>query len=93
MPFVPDTFSSSQVETVVSMLKGRLESFVRGRTAWTHRRELRLKVLTHNIMILLRIEVFYTAVPDTFSSAQKIVLTLFSSVFLLRAHLKMRILP
>jgi hypothetical protein len=50
-----------QVETVVSMLKRRLESFVRGRTAWTHRRELRLKVLTHNIMILFRIEVFYTA--------------------------------
>ena len=50
-----------QVETVISMLKRRLESFVRGRTAWSQRRELRLKVLTHNIMILLRIEVFYTA--------------------------------
>ena len=53
-----------QVETVVSMLKRRLEPFVRARNAWSQRRELRLKVLTHNVMILLRIEVFYTAVPD-----------------------------
>jgi hypothetical protein len=51
-----------RVETVISMLKRRLEAFVRGRTAWSQRRELRLKVLTHNVMILLRIEVFYTAV-------------------------------
>ena len=51
-----------QVETVISMLKRRLEAFVRGRTAWSQRRELRLKVLTHNIMILLRIEVFYRAI-------------------------------
>jgi hypothetical protein len=50
-----------QVETVISMLKRRLEAFVRGRTAWSQRRELRLKVLTHNVMILLRIEVFYRA--------------------------------
>ena len=51
-----------QIETVMSMLKRRLESFVRGRTAWSQRRELRLKVLTHNIMLLLRIELFYRAV-------------------------------
>ena len=50
-----------QVETVISMVKRRLEAFVRGRTAWSQRRELRLKVLTHNVMILLRIEVFYRA--------------------------------
>jgi hypothetical protein len=50
-----------QVETVISMVKRRLEAFVRGRTAWSQRRELRLKVLTHNVMILLHIEVFYTA--------------------------------
>ena len=43
------------------MVKRRLEAFVRGRTAWSQRRELRLKVLTHNVMILLRIEVFYRA--------------------------------
>ena len=52
-----------QVETVISMVKRRLEAFVRGRTAWSQRRELRLKVLTHNVMILLRIQVFYTATP------------------------------
>ena len=50
-----------QVETVISMVKRRLEAFVRGRTGWSQRRELRLKVLTHNVMILLRIEVFYRA--------------------------------
>jgi len=50
-----------QVETVVSMVKRRLETFVRARNAWSQRRELRLKVLTHYVMILLRIEVFYTA--------------------------------
>jgi Transposase DDE domain len=55
-----------QVETVISMLKRRLEAFVRGQSAWSQRRELRLKVLTHNVMILLRIEVFYTATPVPF---------------------------
>jgi hypothetical protein len=55
-----------QVETVVSMVKRRLESFVRGRNAWSQRRELRLKVLTHNVMILLRVEVFYTASLNRF---------------------------
>jgi hypothetical protein len=43
------------------MLKRRLEAFVRGRNAWSQHRELRLKVLTHNVMILLRIQVFYRA--------------------------------
>jgi hypothetical protein len=50
-----------QVETVISMVKRRLEAFVRGRTAWSQRRELRLKVLTHNVMILLHVELFYRA--------------------------------
>ena len=50
-----------QVETVVSMIKRRLEGCVRGHGCWSQRRELRLKALTHNIMILLRIEVFYRA--------------------------------
>jgi hypothetical protein len=55
-----------QVETVVSMVKRRLEPFVRSRNAWSQRRGLRLKVLTHNVMILLRVEVFYTAVLTPF---------------------------
>jgi Transposase DDE domain len=58
-----------QVETVISMLKRRLEAFVRGRNAWSQRRELRLKVLTHNIMILLQIEVFYRACQEPFSAS------------------------
>jgi hypothetical protein len=53
-------------ETVFSMFKRRLEAFLRSRNAWSQRREMRLKVLTHNVMILLRIEVFYTAVLTPF---------------------------
>jgi hypothetical protein len=56
-----------QVETVVSMIKRRLGSATTGRSYWSRRRDLMLMVLTHNIMILLpleliqRIEVFYRA--------------------------------
>ena len=57
-----------QVETVVSMVKRRLEAFVRARNAWSKRRELRLKVLTHNVMILLCVEVFYTARRESYLS-------------------------
>lgn len=46
--------SRCQVETVVSMIKRRQESFLRSRTYWSQCRDLRLKVLTHNIMILKR---------------------------------------
>ncbi len=59
--------SRVQVETVMSMIKRRLEAFIRGRTAWSQRRELRLKVLTHNVMILIRIEVFYRAFLTLFA--------------------------
>lgn len=61
-----------QVETVVSMIKRRLGSSLSGRTYWSRRRDLRLMVLTHNIMILLplellqRIEVFYRAAASWF---------------------------
>lgn len=51
----------AQVETVISMVKRRLEPCVRGRSVWTQRYELRLKVLTHNVMLLLRIQLFYRA--------------------------------
>lgn len=44
-----------QVETAVSMVKCRLASFVRARTAWSQRREIRLKVLRHKIVILLSV--------------------------------------
>jgi Transposase DDE domain len=51
----------AQVETVISMIKRRQGAHVRGVTYWSQRRDMRLKVLTHNVMILLRIEVFYRA--------------------------------
>ncbi len=50
-----------QVETVVSMIKRRLGSATSGRSYWARRRDLMLMVLTHNIMILLPIKVFYRA--------------------------------
>jgi hypothetical protein len=63
-----------QVETVVSMIKRRQESFLRSRTYWSQCRDLRLKVLTHNIMILRRTKVFYRAglspSPRQFSERQ-----------------------
>jgi hypothetical protein len=49
-----------QIETVNSMLKRLLGSALRARTYWSQNREIVLRVLTHNIMIL-RIKVFYRA--------------------------------
>ena len=43
-----------QVETAISMLKRNLGSALRGRTAHSRRRDLALKVLTHDLMILRR---------------------------------------
>jgi Transposase DDE domain len=59
----------SQVETVVSMIKRRQGAHVHARTYHNQCRELRLIVLTHNIMILVVVEVFYTAVPDSVHGA------------------------
>jgi hypothetical protein len=41
-----------QSETVNSMTKRNLSCELRGKTAWSRRRDLLLKVLTHNVMIL-----------------------------------------
>ena len=41
-----------QVETVNSMMKRNLGSALRGKTSQSRERDLRLKVLTHNLMIL-----------------------------------------
>ena len=58
----------NQVETVMSMLKRNLDGCVRGRTYWSQIREMALKALTHNIMILkLFREVFYRASLTPFS--------------------------
>jgi hypothetical protein len=49
----------AQVETVISMIKRRQGNHVRSRTYQAQCRDLRLMALTHNVMILLRVEVFY----------------------------------
>jgi hypothetical protein len=56
----------SQVETVISMIKRRQGSYVRGRNYHSQCRDLRLMVLTHNVMILIIIKVFYRAVLTPF---------------------------
>lgn len=49
----------AQVETVISMIKRRQGNHARGRTYHSQCRDLRLMALTHNVMSLLRVEVFY----------------------------------
>jgi hypothetical protein len=51
----------SQVETVMSMIKRRQGAHVGGRSYHSQCRDLRLLVLTHNVMILVVVEVFYRA--------------------------------
>ena len=41
-----------QVETVNSMMKRNLGSALAGKTAWSRKRDLRLKALTHDLMVL-----------------------------------------
>jgi len=55
-----------QVETVMSMIKRRQGSCVRGHKYWSQCRDLRLLALTHNIMILMFAEVFYRAIRTGF---------------------------
>lgn len=54
-----------QVETVNSMIKRMLDSALRARDYWYQHREILLRVLTHNIMILRRM-VFYRAILTPF---------------------------
>ena len=54
-----------QVETVISMIKRRQGAHVPGRSYHSQCRDLRLLVLTHNVMILLHIKVFYRAGHST----------------------------
>ncbi|MBI3839614.1 MAG: transposase [Planctomycetia bacterium] len=51
----------TQVETVMSMIKRNQLPYVRGRTYHSQCRDLRLMTLTHNVTILITIEVFYRA--------------------------------
>jgi hypothetical protein len=50
-----------QTETVNSMIKRRLGSALRARSYWSQCREIMLRVITHNVMIVARIWVFYRA--------------------------------
>jgi hypothetical protein len=50
-----------QTETVNSMIKRRLDSALRARSYWSQCREIILRVITHNVMIVARIRVFYRA--------------------------------
>ncbi|MGH7490396.1 MAG: transposase, partial [bacterium] len=51
----------SQVETVISMIKRRQGAHVGGRSYHSQCRDLRLLALTHNVMILVLVELFYGA--------------------------------
>jgi transposase len=55
-----------QVETVISMIKRNLGSALRARKYRTQGREIILRVLAHNIMILRWVRVFYRANPIQF---------------------------
>jgi len=57
----------AQVETVMSMLKRRQGAYVRGRSYHSQCRDLRLMVLTHNVMILMYVRLFYRAGQYDFS--------------------------
>ena len=54
-----------QVETVISMLKRNLGSALRGRSHHSRRRDMFLRVLTHNITLAL-LRVFYRALMTPF---------------------------
>src|SRR6186997_1283810 len=43
------------------MIKRRLGSALRARSYWSQSREIILRVVTHNVMIVIRIRVFYRA--------------------------------
>ena len=50
-----------RAETVNSMIKRRLGSALRARSYWSQCREIILRVITHNVMIVIRVRVFYRA--------------------------------
>ena len=50
-----------QAETVNSMVKRRLGSALRARSYWSQCREIILRVITHNLMIVISVRVFYRA--------------------------------
>jgi hypothetical protein len=55
-----------QTETVNSMIKRRLGSALRARSYWSQCREIILRAITHNVMIVLWVGVFYRAIKTPF---------------------------
>ena len=55
-----------RTETVDSMIKRRLGSAPRARGYWSQCREIILRVVTHNVMIVIRLRVFYRAPSPPF---------------------------
>jgi hypothetical protein len=55
-----------QAETVMSMIKRRLGAAVAGRSKASRSRDVMLKVITHSLMLIIRVlaEVFYGAGQD-----------------------------
>jgi hypothetical protein len=57
-----------QAETVNSMMKRNLSSALRGKSDASRRRDLKLKVLVHDLMILHRRRRVETGIPVSFNS-------------------------
>ena len=60
-----------QTETVNSMIKRRLGSALRARSYWSQCREVILRVITHNVMIVIRVRVFYRACQEPFLTEKR----------------------
>jgi Transposase DDE domain len=58
-----------QTETINSMIKRRLGSALRARSYWSQCREIILRVITHNVMSVIRVRVFYRAGATEFGHA------------------------
>lgn len=62
----------SQVETVISMIKRRQGAHAPGRSYHSQCRDLRLMVLTHNVMILFFAAPFLQSPPDPFGAQTRV---------------------
>jgi hypothetical protein len=61
-----------QTETVNSMIKRRLGSALRARSYWSQCREIILRVITHNVMIVICVKVFYRARQPPFLAGPRV---------------------
>ncbi len=60
-----------QAECGNSMIKRNQGEFILGHTAWSRRRELRLAIITHNVAIVVWVEVLYGACRTTFFTTKQ----------------------